>query len=85
MEQLAAQMKRLIGTYQNRIVFLDHDYWLCTWRIDAGLNDVKRHFFLPKDWLSLGTLRMAALNAQGTFFCPKHGDVAIVRGGMRFL
>ena len=81
---LAAQIKRLIGTYQDRIVFLDHDYWLCTWRIDAGLNDVKRHFFLPKDWLSLNALHMAALNAQGTFFCPKHGDVAIVRQGMRF-
>lgn len=84
MAELAAQIKRLIGTYQDRIVFLDHDYWLCTWRIDTGLNDVKRHFFLPKDWLNHNTLHMATLNAHGTFFCPKHGDVAIVRHGMRF-
>lgn len=84
MTELAAQIKRLIGTYQDRIVFLDHDYWLCTWRIDAGLDDVKRHFFLPKDWLNHNTLHMATLNAHGTFFCPKHGDVAIVRHGMRF-
>ena len=84
MTELAAQVKRLIGTYQDRIVFLDHDYWLCTWRIDAGLDQVKRHFFLPKDWLGHDSLRMATLNAHGTFFCPKHGDVAIVRHGMRF-
>ena len=84
MTDLAAQIKRLIGTYQDRIVFLDHDYWLCTWRIDAGLNDVERHFFLPKDWLNHNTLHMATINAHGTFFCPKHGDVAIVRHGMRF-
>lgn len=83
MTELAAKIKRLIGTYQDRIVFLDHDYWLCTWRIDAGLDDVKKHFFLPKDWLNHNTLHMAALNAQGTFFCPKHGNVAVVRDGMR--
>ena len=84
MADLAAQIKRLIGTYQDRIVFLDHDYWLCTWSIDAGLDDVKRHFFLPKDWLNHSSLRMAKMNAEGTFFCPKHGDVAIVRHGMGF-
>ena len=84
MTELAAQIKRLIGTYQDRIVFLDHEYWLCTWRIDSDLTDVKRHFFLPKDWLNQSTLHMATLNAHGTFFCPKHGDVAIVRHGMRF-
>ena len=84
MADLAAQIKRLIGTYHDRIVFLDHDYWLCTWSIDAGLDDVKRHFFLPKDWLNHSSLRMATLNAEGTLFCPKHGDVAIVRHGMGF-
>lgn len=26
---------------------------------------------------------MAVLNRQGTFFCPKYGDIAIVRGGLR--
>ena len=82
MTELAAQIKRLIGTHQDRIVFLDHDYWLCSWKIDAGLKDVKRHFFLPRDWLNHNTLHLATLNAHGTFFCPKRGDVAIVRHGM---
>ena len=82
MTDLAAQIRRLIGTYQDRIVFLDYDYWLCTWKIDAGLRDVKRHFFLPRDWLNHNTLHMATLNSHGTFFCPKRGDVAIVRHGM---
>ena len=80
---LAVQIKYLIGTYRDRIVFLDHDYWLCTWKIDAGLTEVDRHFFLPKDWLNHGALQMSRLNSHGTFFFPKHGDVAIVRNGMR--
>ena len=84
MAEFAARIKRLIGTYQDRIAFLDHDYWLCTWRFDAGLDDVEKHFFLPKDWLNQNTLHMATLSPHGTFFCPKHGDVAVVRHGMRF-
>ncbi|KAL8816847.1 MAG: hypothetical protein Q9223_004212 [Gallowayella weberi] len=83
MADLVGQVKRLIGTYQDTIVFLDYDYWICTWRIESMVLDVKRHFFLPRDWLNSGTLQMATLNRHGTFFCPKYGDVAIVRGGLR--
>jgi len=80
---LSGRVKRLIGTFQNSIVFLDHDYWICTWEIEARPSDVKRHFFLPKDWLNSSTLQMATLNEQGTFFCPKFGNVIIVRNGMK--
>jgi WD40 repeat protein len=81
--ELSCQVKRLIGTFHDRIVFLDSDYWLCTWEIDAGSSDVKRHFFLPKNWLNTSTLQMAILNDQGTFFCPRFGKVIIVRNGVR--
>ena len=48
MVDLAGQIRRLIGTYQDRIVFLDYDYWLCTWRIHTDVYDVKRHFFCQR-------------------------------------
>lgn len=82
MADLAGQIRRLIGTLGDTIVFLDQSYWLSTWKIDTSINDVKRHFFLPRDWLNISTLQMATLNAHGTFFFPKHGDVAIVRNGI---
>ncbi|KAH0558740.1 hypothetical protein GP486_004616 [Trichoglossum hirsutum] len=84
MTGLTGRVERLLGTYQDSIVFLDRDYWLCTWEIDTDINDVKRHFFLPRDWINTEALRIAALGAQGTFFCPKHGRMAVVRNGMIF-
>jgi hypothetical protein len=81
---LAGQIKRLVGTYQDHIVFLDYDYWLCTWKINADVSTLQRHFFLPRDWINQGTLPMAVLDAQGAFLCPKHGSVAIVRNGVKF-
>jgi WD40 repeat protein len=80
---LTSQVKRLIGTFQNSLVFLDHDYWICTWELEANSSDVKRHFFLPRDWLNTSTLQMATINHQGTFFCPKFGNVIIVRNGLK--
>lgn len=80
--ELPCQVRRLIGTFQDRIVFLDSDYWVCTWKIDAHSGDLKRHFFLRKNWLNTSSLEMATLNEHGTFFCPKFGKVIIVRNGV---
>lgn len=79
---LEGQVKRLIGAFQNKIVFLDHYYWICSWKVEPSIGDVQRHFFLPKDWLHASNLQMAMLNSMGTIFCPKYGDVAIVRNGL---
>jgi WD40 repeat protein len=84
MTDLGGQVKLLLGTYRDFVVFLDHDYWVCTWKINVGLNAVQRHFFLPRDWLSPSTLQMAVLDAQGAVLCPKHGCVAIIRNGIKF-
>jgi predicted RNA-binding Zn-ribbon protein involved in translation (DUF1610 family) len=34
---------------------------------------------VPRDWLSPLSLQLAKINGQGTFLCPKNGEVAIVR------
>ncbi|TLS27986.1 hypothetical protein PpBr36_00090 [Pyricularia pennisetigena] len=46
---------------------------------------LRRHFFLPKDWLNTTTAHMSMVGngSDRTFFCPKQGDVAIVRNGFR--
>ena len=83
LDQLSKCVTRLIGSYQDRIAFLDHQFWLCTWEIDTDFSTFKRHFFLPKDWLSPSTLQLAVLNLHGTFLCPRNGEVAIVRYGVK--
>lgn len=80
---LALHVERLVGSFQDQIVFLDHNYWLCTWEIDSPVDSYKKHFFLPKDWLNVDTLNLSALNPHGTLLCPRNGEVAIVRYGIR--
>lgn len=49
-----------------------------------GIEGLTRHFFAPKDWLNTDTSHLTVVHGQeGTLFCPRYGDVAIVRSGMR--
>ncbi|KAK8093010.1 WD domain- G-beta repeat containing protein [Apiospora kogelbergensis] len=80
---LAPHLKQFVGCFQDRVVFLDHQYWLCTWEMELTYTKHKRHFFLPKDWLSPTALQMLALNKKGVLLCPRNGEVAVVRSGFR--
>jgi hypothetical protein len=80
--RLSENVNQIIGIFQGQVVFLDYQYWVCTWEIEGGEDSYRRHFFFPKDWLSLGALKLVVLNQFGTLLCPKNGEVAIVRSGI---
>ena len=80
---LAKHVRRLIGCFRDQVVFIDHQFWLCTWAMEPVYSKYKRHYFLPKDWLSPTALRLIFLNAQRTLMCPRNGEVAIVRSGLK--
>jgi hypothetical protein len=50
---------------------------------DEDVTGLRRHFFTPKGWLNTNTSHLAIMNDHGALFCPKYGDVAIVRNGMQ--
>jgi len=83
-EGFAKHVRHVIGNFHDRIVFLDHQFWLCAWEIEAEYRGHKRHFPLPQDWLSRTTLRLMVVNKQGTFLCPKNGEVAVLRSGLSY-
>ncbi|KAI0383265.1 hypothetical protein F5Y04DRAFT_250954 [Hypomontagnella monticulosa] len=76
---VASEVRCLLGIYRERIVFLDHGNWLCTWTIGQDVGLVKRQFFLPRDWVNESTLRLLRLNQNGTLLCARNNEVAIVR------
>lgn len=63
------------------LAFLDHDDWVCSWVIgsdETAKPKIRRHFFLPQDWLNLDSLRLATISREGKFYCPRNGEVAVV-------
>jgi WD40 repeat protein len=81
--ELARESSRLVGSYKNEIVFFNHQNWLCTWEIGSGVEGYKHHLPLPNDWTNKETLNSSVLNDHGTLLCPRNGEVAIIKNGLR--
>lgn len=76
---LVGGVQLLLGTYRDKIVFLDHQNWLCSCEVSWPIEAIKRHYVIPRDWLNSSTLQLVTLNKHGTLLCPRNGEVALVR------
>jgi len=82
-EGVSEHVNRFVGCLRGHLVFLDHQYCFCTWDLWVGVSSLRRHFYLPKDWLSPSMLKISVINEHGTLLCPKNGEVAIIRSGIK--
>ncbi|KAJ3578212.1 hypothetical protein NPX13_g2351 [Xylaria arbuscula] len=71
-----------------RLVFLDIDRWICTWRLPspqrtgdpgAGRAAIEQFYFLPGDWVTANEVHLYSIMPDGTLLCPRNGDVATVQ------
>ena len=76
---LGPEVRHILGTCHNRLVFLDHDNWVCTSIIGWDMGAKRRLYFLPGDWINDPMFSLALVNESGTLLCARYGEVAIVR------
>ncbi|KAH9906958.1 hypothetical protein F4778DRAFT_724143 [Xylariomycetidae sp. FL2044] len=68
----------------SRLVFLDHDLWVCTCSLNntgsqlAISDDFHRHFFIPRDWMGRSSLDNCELMEDGTLLWPKNECVILI-------
>jgi WD40 repeat protein/pimeloyl-ACP methyl ester carboxylesterase len=62
------------------LVFLDRDLWICSYRLGSSMETHRRHFFVPRDWMSSEGISQCNLLPDGTLLCPKDDRVALIRG-----
>ena len=66
------------------IAFIDREFWVCTSTIsDNRPGRIRKHFFLPRDWLNMDWLELATLTKDGNILCPRNGEVAIISDGFK--
>lgn len=80
----AAPAMAILRATDHVLAFLDHKYWVCTFTLsETRPGRVKRHFFLPRDWLNMDWLELAVMRPDGVLLCPRNGEVALVENGLR--
>ncbi|KAF4541235.1 NACHT and WD domain-containing protein, variant [Lasiodiplodia theobromae] len=70
----------------SRLVFLDQDLWVCTFRLGLSHEEesygFRRHYFIPPDWVSSTSIGMCCMTNDGTFLCPRDDMVVVVRSSL---
>ena len=82
--KVMGNVRKPLGFYDDSFVYLDNESWVCTWRLDVQKDSValKRHFFIPRDWLNSETLDLCMLMKNGIFLCPHYGEVAVIKSSL---
>ena len=82
-EGIHKSIKRPLGIIgQNRLVYLDQGFWVCSWCIDTAEAEMQRHFFLPRDWMSAEALGLCTVTRDGVVLMPRKGEVAVIRSSL---
>ncbi|ETR98417.1 hypothetical protein M419DRAFT_88907 [Trichoderma reesei RUT C-30] len=80
---ISSRIKVSLGVLPGfRLVFLDHDAWLCTYFLERAihsdfLESYDRHYFLPREWV--GAISFSCCLAEdGMLFWPRDDRVALI-------
>ena len=88
-EYVAARMEMPLAVLdRDRLVFIDNKYWICTWQMNSNLQPeaaLRKHFFLPRDWIGTEELKLCTLNAEGNLLYPRHGQIAVVQSNLAIM
>lgn len=87
---IALEIQQPVGLLRDgRLIFLDENLWVCTaqvLRVEGGAGRdgslVKRHFFIPRDWLTSAGTMLCRVQADGTLLCPSKGEMAVIRSDL---
>ncbi|KAH8670390.1 hypothetical protein BGZ60DRAFT_486586 [Tricladium varicosporioides] len=80
---LATQIRYFIGSLHHKIIFLNHEAWICSAEPNpTGSLIVIRHFFIPSDWLSAVTELMIKVTSRGDIVFVKRHEVAFIKRGL---
>ncbi|KAK8872740.1 nacht and wd domain protein [Apiospora arundinis] len=86
-DALLAAVERPLGLLADgRLAFLDQSLWVCTAQVLPGnssnIEQITKHFFLPRDWINAAGLKMCQILGDGSFVCPSKGELALIRSDM---
>lgn len=75
------QIERPFGIINGLLIFLDKNYWVCSWRFgtDVATEKVQKYYFLPRHWVDVDSIRLSALLADGKVVVPYNGELAVIR------
>jgi len=83
---LTKNVYAFLGVHADRLVFLDHEYWICSIDLDETRTTtsiyMKRHFFIAPDFMGGKSSPKPIMTSQGHIVFSREGQLAIIKGGL---
>jgi hypothetical protein len=84
------EIKHFLGMFEHSVVYLDHHLWICSIDLlglgpgQVSKESVKRHFFIPLEFLGGNEGSLGSVSGKGNVVFAKEGEVAVVREGLKW-
>ena len=79
---LSSEIEYLIGSVNNRLIFLDKRMWICSLDLENFRGDYYRHCFLPSDWLNANWNFIMKVTSIGDLIFVRRTELAVINGGL---
>ena len=86
LEDIAKDIKHVLGTHKSLLIFLSQQGWLCSINIDetSPENSYTRHFFIPLQWHSITDHLAMCVTKKGCIVLAVRSEVAVFHNGLTF-
>jgi hypothetical protein len=84
-DEIASSIERPLTVLgKDHFIFINKSFWVCSWHLAniGGSRVLAKYFFLPRDWISKDILDLCKVTEDGTFLCPRKGEVAVIRSSL---
>ena len=85
-DQLAKEIKLVIGVYEDSLIFLTHLGWICSLKLNGLREEVNysRHFFVPFRYHSSASSLTMHVSSKGSIIIAYQTQVIVFAGGLDF-
>ncbi|KAL8791009.1 MAG: hypothetical protein Q9195_006083 [Heterodermia aff. obscurata] len=86
-DELAKDIKTIIGCYRSQLLFLDHSGWVCSVDIDninVAQKSFTRHFFIPFQLQGIAGHLLMAVTSRGAIALGVGDELAVFHSGLDF-
>ena len=85
-DQLAQDIKSVVGIHKSILIFLAHSGWVCSINIDDVSQEefYTRHFFIPLQWHSTRENLSISVTCKGSIVMAMNHEIAIFHNGLDF-
>ncbi|CAF9932101.1 hypothetical protein IMSHALPRED_008796 [Imshaugia aleurites] len=86
-DQLAKDIKFVIGVYEDSLVFLTHQGWICSLKFTSPREETHytRHFFIPFRYHNSASSLIIHVSCKGSIVVAYRTEVVIFAGGLDFV